>query len=86
MAQPSTIEANGVSTTPEASEPVLSGKRKRELSEEGDEAHDDVDEKKTQDAWTVGNQKELIKSYFAVLSRQVSRLFRDGVTAIATAP
>jgi hypothetical protein len=67
MAQPSTVEANGVSP-PESSDygqPVVAGKRKREESED---AVDEPKESVAPAGWTVGNQKELIKSYFTVLS------------------
>lgn len=68
MAQPSSVEPNGVSP-PDSSDhgqPVLSGKRKREESE--DAAVDETKESVTQSGWTVGDQKKLIKSYFTVLS------------------
>ena len=84
MAQPSTIEVNGVPASEgiENGQPVVSAKRKREdedVDMNGDveeDARDDnlddeqEDQKPTKpNAVIVGDQKQLVKAYYQVLSR-----------------
>lgn len=70
MAQPTTTHTNGLAE-PEADGQVQSGisaKRKRDPVDEGDVDMDGGDEP-LQPGATKGNQKELIRSYYEVLSR-----------------
>lgn len=75
MAQPATTKPNGVPepASTENAQPVVPGKRKRDNGEEGDELDGFEDEKPAAtNGWPKGDQKELIKSYFEVLSRYVA--------------
>lgn len=72
MAQSTTVQVNGVSVspTPETAQPVVSGKRKRDIDDDRDDDHG-PDEQKP--AITNGepkkDQRELIRSFIDVLTR-----------------
>lgn len=78
MAQPATLEVNGV-PAPEGADnaqPISTGKRKRDPESE-DDADDDVEmavahedgKPSAANGVIVGDQKQLVKAYFEVLSR-----------------
>ncbi|KAK0384575.1 hypothetical protein NLU13_8661 [Sarocladium strictum] len=73
MAQPSVVEANGVPSQAngEMDPAAMSGKRKRETSEDGDEEMGGVEEVTVDKAaaWAPRDQKALIRSYYEVLKR-----------------
>lgn len=76
MAQPTTLEPNGVSTPGSDSNDHLAipGKRKRDVGDEGpDEVKEEGEQKPAAPRrWAAGSQKDLVKSYFDVLMRYVT--------------
>lgn len=86
MAQPDSVQANGIPGPDhaESPQPVVPVKRKRDTEDEGDEVNGDGPEKMEVDAEVPKeDHKPLIKNYFAVLSRYDCR---DPLCALGCAP
>lgn len=78
MAQPTTVEVNGVSEPDHADNGALAvpGKRKRDLGDNDDHVNGDVDVKPTlPNTQPTRNEDELVKSFYHVLKRYESSAF-----------
>lgn len=83
MTQPATTTVNGTPglLSAENAQPVVPGKRKRDLDDENVEMDTDKEEEKKKPAINgedAAKQKDLIKPYFEVLSRYVPFLLGAG--------